>query len=65
MYGDGRSRAAVLRGTGGHRNHGPGGSGLIAATLEGIDGDRVSVRHLHDDEVVEVPAAEVVGVFHT
>lgn len=44
---------------------GPDGKGLVAATLESIDGDRVTVRHLHDDEVLELAANEVVGVFHT
>lgn len=44
---------------------GADGKGMMAATLEAIDGDRVTVRHLHDDETQELPAAEVVGVFHT
>lgn len=43
---------------------GPNGS-LIAATLEAIQGDNVTVRHQHDDAVQELPAAYVVGVFHT
>jgi hypothetical protein len=41
------------------------GSGLVVATLETIVGDRVTVRYLHGDEVVEMPAAEVVGVIHS
>jgi hypothetical protein len=41
------------------------GAGLVAATLERIQGDRVTVRRHHDDEIQELPAAEVVGVMHT
>lgn len=41
------------------------GKGLIAATLEAINGQQVTVRHLHDDTIQDLPAAEVVGVMDT
>lgn len=44
---------------------GHGGVGLIAATLESINGDKVTVRNLHDEETQELATTELVAVCRT
>lgn len=45
--------------------HGPDAKNLIFATLESIEGERVTVKYFHDEESHDILVAEVVGVIRT